>query len=495
MLWLALHLPSLPLDIFRRAAEAGGAFAVSATEGSRALVAACNEAARSQGVRPGMPVAAAMALDAQLVVVPREASGEQAALERIAAWALQFTPVVSLAPPDVVLLEVAGSLGLFGGLGALRRQVADGIAALGYRAVIAVAPTPLAAQWFSRANLPMRLRHADALKASLAQLPLAVLELPAEAMRLLDDLGVTTLGEALALPRGGLARRLGQEVLDLVDRASGRLPDPRLHYAPPSEYSAAQPLPAPAQEAEMLLFAARRLLTELCGFLAATNQGVQRLKLALAHHGREPTQLTLSLVAASRDPEHLLAVLRERLHATALPCPATALELRSELLLPLAARSASLLPEASRQAEAAARLVERLRARLGGAGVVGLRTLPDYRPERGWHACEPGTVSAPLAADSRPLWLLSSPQPLQETNAAPCYEGRLALLAGPERIETGWWDDGQVERDYFVAANPAQALLWIYKERRAPGRWYLHGFFAALGLLMASSWLLLHAHS
>lgn len=495
MLWLALRFPSLPLDIFRRAAQANDAFAVRSAEGAREAIVACNATARSKGVQPGMQVAAAMALDAHLQVVLRDAAAEQAALERVAAWALQFTPVVSLAPPGAVLLEVEGSLNLFGGLNGLRRRVAEGMSALGYHAVIAIAPTPLAALWFCRANAPVRIRHADALQLSLAQLPVSVLDLPPDAARLLEDLGVATLGDCLVLPRSGLAHRLGQNVLNMIDRAAGRLPDPRPRYAPPTVYAASQPLPAPAQEAEMLLFAARRLLVELCGFLSATAQGVQRLQLTLSHERRGPTQLTLSLVAASRDAEHLLNVLRERLNATALPCPAVAIALRTELLLPVAARSASMLPDPSRQAEAAARLVERLRARLGEDGVVGLRTVNDYRPERGWHVCEPGTSSATaIATDSRPLWLLTTPRSLEENNAVPCYEGRLALLAGPERIETGWWDDRHVERDYFVASNPAHSLLWIYKELHAGGKWYLHGYFAALWFVVAGCSLLAAAH-
>ena len=490
MLWLALRLPSLPLDIFRRAAQADTAFAVSTGEGARAEIIACNKKARDKGVRSGMQVSAAMALDASLQVVPRDTGAERAALERVAAWALQFTPVVSLAPPSELLLEIEGSLKLFGGLGGLRRQVAEGVQALGYRALVAVAPTPLAAQFFARAGLPVLIRHADALHASLARLPADVLDLPVEALRLFDDIGVQTLGDCLALPRDGLARRLGERVLDMLDRAAGRLPDPRLRYAPPTLFSASQPLPAPAQEAEMLLFAARRLLAELCGFLSATAQGVQRLQFTLSHHGCKPTVLTLSLTTASRDADHLLNVLRERLDATALPCPALAIALRSELLLPVAYRSASLLPDATRHAEVAAQLVERLRARLGDAAVIGLKTVDDYRPEQGWHACEPGTQPHDAAAGrSRPLWLLSTPRRLEENAEMPCYEGRLALLAGPERIETGWWDDHQVERDYFVARTPAHALLWIYRNRHAGQGWYLHGFFSCYWLFAMGYWL------
>jgi protein ImuB len=55
------------------------------------------------------------------------------------------------------------------------------------------------------------------------------------------------------------------------------------------------------------------------------------------------------------------------------------------------------------------------------------------------------------------------------------------MLCGPERIESGWWDDGLIERDYFIAENDARQLLWVYRERRATdvaAQWFLHGFFA-----------------
>ena len=62
----------------------------------------------------------------------------------------------------------------------------------------------------------------------------------------------------------------------------------------------------------------------------------------------------------------------------------------------------------------------------------------------------------------------------------PHYQGALSLLAGPERIESGWWDGKDAKRDYFVAQNPEQSLLWIFRDRpaqSAAGSWYLHGIF------------------
>jgi protein ImuB len=166
-----------------------------------------------------------------------------------------------------------------------------------------------------------------------------------------------------------------------------------------------------------------------------------------------------------------------------LPDPATVLALETELLLPLASRNLSFLPDPGEQHEAAAQLIERLRARLGDDAILGLKRYGDHRPECAWRACEPGTYDESLTTSraitaGRPLWLLGRPQRLREAADVPCYDGRLTLLTRPERIESGWWDGNDVRRDYFVASNPAEALLWIYRERDTDGGWYLHGFFA-----------------
>ena len=78
----------------------------------------------------------------------------------------------------------------------------------------------------------------------------------------------------------------------------------------------------------------------------------------------------------------------------------------------------------------------------------------------------------------RPFWLLESPRPLAEIGAVPHHDGPLELLVGPERIESGWWDGDDIARDYFVARMRSEALVWIYRERRGEGAWYLHGVFA-----------------
>ena len=480
MLWMALHFSRLPLEVFARGAPGTPPLAVASASGRAAVIVATDRQAAERGVRRGMSTATACALASGLRILARDAAIERTALKRVAAWALQFTSAASIAEPADVLLEAEGSQKLFGSLENLRRRIRAGLVELGYEASIACAPTPLAAQLFAHAGLEICIRDAGMLRDELEKLPVSLLDPAPETPAMLERFGVRTMGECLRLPRAGLARRLGRGLLEDLDRALGRLPDPRPPFVPPPTFHAVLPLPAPVEQSAALLFAARRLLTELCGSLAAAGSGVQRLNFTLAHEDHADTPVDLSLVAATRDPVHLIAVFRERLARLELPRPVVAITLAAAEFFPLAARSLSFLPDARDHAETAVRLIENLRARLGDGAVCSPFIHPDYRPEHAWQACEPGKAAAsatPATSISRPLWLLASPPRLGEAGASPCWEGPLSLLAGPERIETGWWDGNCIARDYFVARNPAQSLLWIYRERDAAGGWYLHGIF------------------
>jgi protein ImuB len=132
-------------------------------------------------------------------------------------------------------------------------------------------------------------------------------------------------------------------------------------------------------------------------------------------------------------------------------------------------------------------LVEHLRARLGANAVYGLRCIGEHRPENAQVVAEPMLVPelkpktiAPDAVHApfrRPAWLLSTPRELDAYCGRPRYGGALILLDGPERIESGWWDGVDIERDYYVARDTHGAHLWIYRECEPRRRWFLHGIF------------------
>src|SRR5256714_1686076 len=473
-MWIAIRLPRLPLEIFLRGSSTPEPFALE----ERHRVFACDRKAFARGVRAGMAVAAALALAPALRNAQHDPATAPEALPGVAGWAAQFTPGVALEFPDGVLLEVSSSLKLFGGLESLLEALRQGLAEMGWSSVLAGAPTPRAAFWLALVEKQKFIGENAELEPALAALPLEVLRCGDETLAAFEAIGVRTLGELRALPREGVARRFGQEPLAELDRALGGLPDPRNFFVPPARFGAAIELPAEVTQAEALLFAARRLIVQLAGFLAARSGGVQRFGLSLRHRDRAATEVAIGLVAPSRDAEHFTLLVRERLSNLELAAPVREISLRADDVVLLPGRSLGLALEQGKPPGQWEHLVERLRARLGTEAVCGMAFRAEHRPERVGVIADEGPKRLQLDFGERPFWLLESPRPLAEIGAVPHHDGPLELLVGPERIESGWWDGDDVARDYFVARMQNEALVWVYREWRGGGGWYLHGVFA-----------------
>lgn len=438
----------------------------------------CNLQARAQAVRPGMTLSAACTLAPSLNYRARDPAAEAAALEQLAAWAGQFTPSVSLQPPWGLLLEIEGSLRLLGGIRRILAMIVRGAAEMGYTLTLGVAPTTTAAWLLARAGNEKIVTCKRMIEAGISPLPVAALDCGAQTLATLEAIGAKSIADLLRLPRDGLARRCGQGLLDQLDRARGALPEARKFYTPPPRFEATLELGADVTSAEALLFAAKRLLTQLAGYLAARCGGIQRFSLSLMPEDQAPTVLEIGLVTPTRESERLVALVRERLASHKLAAPVSRLRLEANDILALAGESGTLFAGPANTSGDWAKLIERLRARLGTEAVRGLAPRDSHRPECAWQSIAPGAKSSTVPHKPRPLWLLDAPRALKEVASQPHYHnGPLALIAGPERIEAGWWDGDDIKRDYFVAQTADHSTLWIFRERRQPGGWYLHGIF------------------
>lgn len=438
---------------------------------------AANAPAQRLGVQPGLRVSAAQALVDGLQIKPRDIAAEQESLTRLAAWCGRYTSMVHVAP-SALLLEVEGSRALFGGLDTLIERVRAGVADLGYSAHLALAPTPLGATWLAAAGADARITEYGALFGALAELPLACLGLDPKREELLTSLGLCTLVDCLRLPRDGIARRVGTEVLDALDRAFGRLPDPRPAFVPPARFQARLDLPMPVDTSQVLLFPLHRLLLELAGFLEARGVGACALEFELGSDRSESLPFSLKLVTPSRDPQYLSGLVRERLERLTLPAPVERVTLTVTAVQPLGAQPLDFFERAQPAEEVRAQLLEHLQARLGREAVQGIVARADHRPERAWDYAEPGDTGATVEFGPRPLWLLPEPVALEQRAGILYWGDALLLEPERERIEGGWWDGQEVARDYFIARDRQGRGFWVFRDLRGTESWYVHGVFA-----------------
>ena len=451
----------------------------------------------------------------------------EAALLAICAISLGFTPRVAVCGGAVVM-EVSGSLRLFGGLHTLAKLLIANIEAFFkqnslvahiFRAQAATSLIAIGRLKLLCAGLPI--------PARVANMPMHTLIATHPHLSVLERTGCRTWGDLLALPRDGVARRFGAPLLAALDQARGALPEPYTWCVLPEQFEQKIELDALVIHAPQLIAGVDLLLVQLHAWLLGRQSGLCALKLVWHLDKRKGGATTGELVVRTAQPvqdlKHLARLIAERLNQSSLSAPVHSLSLLSletASLRNAANATASLLMEHRQQGTSSVQFIERLSARLGAASVQVWKPSADHRPEamQSWVNAAPAapmgdslsnaaksiaacalfisatgqkgfknkkkTPSEGLRAkldaktDAKtdalyPTWLLPKPLRLATRAGAPQLQGALVKLAGPQRLEATGWLLAQTEniapalRDYFIYRSSQGTLLWIYSERLA----------------------------
>jgi protein ImuB len=464
---------------------------------------------------------------------------DAAAVQRaVASLALGLTPRVALLD-EAVLMDVTGSLRLFGGLARLMQLLAQRLAVFfdenGLQSEVekAQGATSLIALGRLRQQREQGQGGGASVKKRVAELPMRTLTAARPHLGVLERIGCRTWDDLLRLPRDGVARRFGAELLEALDRARGSTPDDYEWLLLPEHFEEKLELNALVTQAPALMAGVERLLVHLHAWLLGRQSGLCTLKITWHLDKRRdvpPTgELEVRTAQPAQDLRHVARLISEHLAQQKLPAPVHSLSLQSlstERLSDSAAATGSLLMEARKQGDGVVELVERLSARLGDARVEAWQPCADHRPELMQRWVPARSVMSSITASTNPAraggrkrsgeaskksspeiktealypaWLLPEPLKLATAGNNPVYQGPLRRLAGPQRLEAAEWLLADSEaargaglsekpwalRDYFIYRSQQGGLLWVYSERlgatpeAAPQRaWYLHGFFA-----------------
>lgn len=491
MLWFCVELPALGLEVCARRMLDDERPAVLVHDNR---VVACNATATASGIALGSSLATAHSISHGLVHFGRDIAAEHVRLRFLADAAYRFSATISIQEPSAILLEVGGSLKLFGGLYGLKRGLISLFGEFGHRVEIGTAHTPLAALAFARARESIELpRWPDAndvktltLK-SLRRISLRHTECDLATIERFSNMGITTLGQVFGLPTAELGRRFGPKLLDYVDRLSGQHPDPRICITPAANFTTELNFLQSISNKEALAFPMQRLAQDLSNWLIGRQLGVLRINWRFTPFDSRATSMEIEFAQPEQNKQALLSISRLKLDVLDLPEEVLSLRLSSVRLAPWQADNNLLFARTGHAGNSQAELIDQFKARLGDGVCCGIATNDDHSPELAWKPTTPnarpqrmqpsrlqtrGRVSPEGTAVRRPIWLLDAPKATQRRH--------LTLLRGPERIDVGWWTSANVydpaQRDYFVARHADGAQCWVFVD--ANGEWFIHGYFA-----------------
>jgi protein ImuB len=468
--------------------------------GRKQIVLAADAAALALGIYPGLPAAEARAHSAALVVADADLAGDAQHLDRLALWALRrYAPVVAADPPDGLVLDVTGAAHLWGGEPALLLDMVQRLAEVGLAAQAAMAGSWGAAHALARyVARPTLAIGSDAALAALAGLPVNALRLPPETTKALGVMGIDTIADLEATPRGPLALRFGPLVTQRLDQALGRTAEPIAPVEAPALIQVRRAFAEPIAAPETLARYTLKLVEALCLALEAKGLGARTLDLRFHRVDNRIEAIRVGTAVPVRDVRRLTRLLCDKLETID---PGFGVE-TMVLAAPLAERRLP-SPIANDLVDAAAPdvsdLVDTLANRSGAHRLYRLAPAQSDVPERSVRKLEPG---APATGQTwpqrwpRPARLLSHPERIETVALLPdqppvsfTWRGvrrRVRRADGPERIFGEWWRrDGERDgvRDYFQIEDEAGERFWVFRrgdgERAHTGdlSWWLHGLF------------------
>ena len=465
------------------------------------MIAAADAAARAQGLRPGMPLAQALATVPDLLVADADPESDGRALSDLAAWCLRWSPMTAPDPPDGVWIDATGCAHLHGGEQGMLDALVGRLAAAGLSVRAGLADTPGAAHAMARQGVdPVTVVAPGAQADALALLPMSALRIPEKMADSLRRLGFDLVGQLYAAPRGPLARRFGDALLLRLDQALGRVAEPIQPVLPPGIISVRRAFVEPIATAEAFAAVILVLVGEACAALQARGAGARTLDLLFERVDGSAQAVRVGTARPVRDPMHLARLLDERIETVDPGFGVEAMRLALPLIEPLAAvQHASGLGGGSGAAADIAALIDRLSNRLGAGRVYRVAPVESDVPERAVAAVPP---LAPFDERGwttpwpRPARLLPRPEPVDAMGLLPDHpprwftwrrvRHRVVRADGPERITGEWWrrsSERAAVRDYWVVEDEDGCRFWLF--RRGDGldpatgglSWFLHGFF------------------
>jgi protein ImuB len=526
---MCLHLPYLSTDRLRRRdpqslAESRRPLVLTRVVGGAQQVVTVCPWAQAQGVRAGMSLGEAQALVPELRAESARPADDRRLLERLAHWAIRFSPTVEPTEPNALLVDVTGCARLFGGEVNIVRQAVGALTRGGLTARAAIADTVGAAHAvavFGQDAFTVVAPGQSA--ATLAPLPTAALRIESRTVEQLRQVGVRKIADLLTLPRADMAPRFGALLGQRLRQALGEEFEPLVGHHESVPPQARCHFETPLSHAPALKEVAKQLLEQLQQQAEEAALGLRRLDLTLFFEGWESRRLRVRLARPTRAWKHMLSLLHDKLAQVDLRAGVTAMVLRATETSAWRPGQPDLFDEQDPQnEEALGCFVDQLATRLGGDAIVRPELVDDHQPEFAFRwrpvtetGCEPrgmppitnpvtraaspgspetsidsiGTSQASVRVDPhplRPVRLLKRPVPVRVIALAPdgpptWFElngraQRVIRACGPERIETAWWRGPDVRRDYFRVLTEAGRHYWLF-HTLDQGRWYVHGLF------------------
>lgn len=505
-MWLSIRLPQLPLEALQ--AESSQMLAEQAQaviEENRILC--VNQLAYQQGVQIGQTVTNAFALCETIQLQQRKPQQEQQLLKNIAILVYPISSSVIVEPQGMLILEIARSLRLYGGLNSLLNRVTEILddELINYQLALGHSPTSAEILSFMPLTYSSKAISDDdsidtkQLEKLLARLSVESMLLEEKTIRQFQSVGFKNIGELKCLPPSSFQKRFGKKALGYLLKLFNQQADPRDYFKPEENFYQYLEFNEVIHHCQGLLFPIKRLLKSLVNFLHLQQKNAQCLEWKLFDSGKSTLIFKVVFSNSYISLKNYLELTQLSLEHQQLKEPIQAISLTAENLNSLEVETQALFDQKG-AFKNNSHFINKIRAKLGSNSCLQLTKESSHLPElasvvsagtpetsakrtlkitaKKSHIKETqkkATHKESLNHKHLPTWLLNNPKPIRYIEKRLLFNGELKIISSPQKIANNWWSSSAA-RAYYIAEHEDGLLYWIYFDQLKK-LWFLHGVY------------------
>ena len=478
-IWMYIKFPKLSLEAITMNYSkdfTNKPLVVIDTHKNKRKIIAYNNLSKDYGIDKTISLSTALAICPDLIIKERNSSQEKKLLNNLAIIGYQFTADITI-ENHALCLEISKSKRLFRGYNNLLCLIHEKISLHKIFAINGFGINPLIAKILCKNKFQKFLPNLNNVYKELNKIPAIKITDNLNTRKIFSQLGIQSIKDLIDIPISLLSERFNSDLISNLEILLNKKQQILCKFKPSKTFHDEIQYINGLTNKESLIFPMKSLLKSLNEYLIAIHCRCSQIIWEFTTPLNVNITMKIKLSRSKNDWSELLNLSRIKLDNINLPKVVEKVSLYCADLIEDKKINNEIFNDNKNKSQYKGNLVDSIVAKVGEKALFTLLTKNEHIPEKAGSITKfdmKQFFEQQTTENTRPLWLLKTPNPIKFLNGKLYFKSPITILSGPERINDNWWENNQ-QLDYYIARDEEGTNYWIYK---SGVKWFIHGIFS-----------------
>ena len=478
-IWMYIKFPKLSLEAITMNYSkdfTNKPLVVIDTHKNKRKIIAYNNLSKDYGIDKTISLSTALAMCPDLIIKERNSSQEKKLLNNLAIIGYQFTADITI-ENHALCLEISKSKRLFRGYNNLLCLIHEKISLHKIFAINGFGINPLIAKILCKNKFQKNLPNLNNVYKELNKIPAIKITDNLNTRKIFSQLGIQSIKDLIDIPISLLSERFNSDLISNLEILLNKKQQILCKFKPSKTFHDEIQYINGLTNKESLIFPMKSLLKSLNEYLIAIHCRCSQIIWEFTTPLNVNITMKIKLSRSKNDWSELLNLSRIKLDNINLPKVVEKVSLYCADLIEDKKINNEIFNDNKNKSQYKGNLVDSIVAKVGEKALFTLLTKNEHIPKKAGSITKfdmKQFFEQQTTENTRPLWLLKTPNPIKFLNGKLYFKSPMTILSGPERINDNWWENNQ-QLDYYIARDEEGTNYWIYK---SGVKWFIHGIFS-----------------